>query len=110
MDALFPDPDQSYRVVLEPWVGTPLYPPVAVARRQDGNTTVYASWNGATQVVSWKVLAGPAAGRLAPVASAAKSGFETAIGVPQSDTTFQVEAMDANGRVIARSRVFEASG
>ena len=29
---------------------------------QDGKTTVYASWNGATQVASWKVLAGSSAG------------------------------------------------
>ena len=27
------------------------------ARRTGGTTTVYASWNGATQVVSWRVLA-----------------------------------------------------
>ena len=34
------------------------------AARAAGTTTVYASWNGATQVTSWRVLAGPSASRL----------------------------------------------
>ncbi len=110
MDALFPTPDQSYRASVEQWVGLPLYPPVAVARRKDGKTTVYASWNGATQVVSWKVLAGPSASRLALVATAAKAGFETATPVPQMDTTFKVEALNATGRVIGTSRPFAVAG
>ncbi len=55
--------------------------PWAPSRQAGGKTTVYASWNGATEVASWRVLAGPSAGRRTVVATAAKSGFETAIPV-----------------------------
>ena len=69
-------------------------------------TTVYASWNGATQVVSWTVLAGPSAGRLTVVAHAAKSGFETAIRLPRGYKSFEVEALNAKHRVIGASAPF----
>lgn len=110
MDAVYPGPNISYQVKRAPWVGLPLYPPQGAAREEGGKTTVYASWNGATRVVSWRVLGGPSAGRLAIVATMAKSGFETAIPVPQSYDTFEVQALDANGRVIGTSRPFKAAG
>ncbi len=82
LEANFPGSDLSYRSTLQQWVGLPLSPPAGAARRTDGSTTVYASWNGATRVASWRVLAGAGAGRLKAVASAARSGFETAIQLP----------------------------
>ncbi|MGA2926312.1 MAG: arylsulfotransferase family protein, partial [Solirubrobacteraceae bacterium] len=103
MDALFPDPDQSYRATLARWVGLPLYPPAAAARTRHGQTTVYSSWNGATRVTSWRVLGGTSAGALARVAAAAKSGFETAITVPAGETELSVQALDVRGRVIGTS-------
>ena len=72
-------------------------------------TTVYASWNGATQLASWRVMAGASTGRLAGVKSAVKSGFETAIALPQGYTSFQLEALDARGRVIGTSPAFSQS-
>jgi EmrB/QacA subfamily drug resistance transporter len=102
----FPGADLSYRSTLDPWVGEPLSRPAGAARQTDGKTTVYASWNGATEVVSWRVLAGAGAGRMSAVASAAKSGFETAIGVPQGYESFEVQALDGDGRVIGASRPF----
>ncbi len=109
LEGEFPGPDLTYRATVEQWVGLPLSPPAGAARQADGKTTVYASWNGATQVVSWRVLAGPSASRLSVVASAAKSGFETAIPVPQSYASFKVQALDADGRVIGASRPFSRS-
>lgn len=102
----FPRPDLTYRATLEQWAGLPLSPPVGAARQTDGKTTVYASWNGATGVVSWRVLAGPSASRMAVVATTAKSGFETTIPVPPSYKSFKVEALNAHGRVIGASRPF----
>jgi EmrB/QacA subfamily drug resistance transporter len=101
MDAVFPGHDLSYRAMLEQWVGQPYYPPSAAARRQGAKTFVYASWNGATQVASWRVLAGNK-----PVATAAKSGFETAIPVSGAGGSFKVQALDARGRVLGTSRSF----
>jgi hypothetical protein len=70
---------------------------------------VYASWNGATQVASWRVLAGPAAGQLTAVKTTAKSGFETAIPVAREYASFKVQALDANGRVIGTSAPFSGT-
>jgi EmrB/QacA subfamily drug resistance transporter len=110
LEGVFPSPDLSYRAMLEPWVGEPLTLPAAAARAVAGRTVVYASWNGATEVASWRVLAGTGTGRLSAVASAARSGFETAIPLSQAasagDSTFQVQALSANGRVIGVSRPF----
>jgi len=109
LEAEFPGSDLSYRSMVERWVGLPLSPPAGATRQADGRTTVYASWNGATQVVSWRVLAGAGAGRLAAVSTTARSGFETAIPVGASYNSFEVQALNANGRVIGTSRPFPGS-
>jgi EmrB/QacA subfamily drug resistance transporter len=106
LDAAFPRPDLTYRAVREPWVGLPLYPPAGAARHSADKTTVYASWNGATQVASWRVLARSAARRQVIVASKPKSGFETAIPVPGGYQRFMVQALDSHGRTIGTSRPF----
>jgi EmrB/QacA subfamily drug resistance transporter len=107
-DVVLPRPDLSYRATVQKWVGQPLYPPAGAAQLKGGKTTVYASWNGATQVVSWRVRSGAAGGGQA-VATAAKSGFETAIPVRAGDQQFTVQALDANGRVLGTSRPFRVA-
>jgi hypothetical protein len=104
-----PGPNLTYRATLERWAGLPLSPPVGAVRQTHRGTAVYASWNGATEVVSWRVLAGSGASRLTVVATRAKSGFETVIGVPPSYRSFKVQALDAVGRVIGMSRPFALS-
>ncbi len=106
LEGHFPGSDLSYRETLDPWVGLPLTPPVGAARQQAGRTTVYASWNGATRVVAWRVLAGSTTGPLSAVASAARSGFETAIPLPRGYARFEVQALDGAGRTIGTSRAF----
>ncbi len=106
LDATLPDPDLTYRTTLEPWVGLPLDPPVGAARRSAAGTTVYASWNGATEVSSWRVLGGARPGTLRAFATAPRSGFETAIRVGSAGSYFQVQALNARGRVIGSSRLF----
>ena len=113
IDAELPWPDVTYRATLARWVGLPLTGPAGAARRAHGTTTVYASWNGATQLASWRLLASASAGaRLTAVTSAAKSGFETAIPVPaaQRYASFRLQALDARGRVLGRSAPFSATG
>ena len=109
LDGVMPGPDLSYRAMLEPWVGRPLYPPLGAARERGGKTTVYASWNGATQVVSWRVLAGPSASALAVVANRAKAGFETAIPLRGAYRSFEVEALGAGHRMLGTSKAFASS-
>jgi len=105
----FPRPDLTYRATLEQWVGFPSSPPAGAARvGDDGRTTVYASWNGATQLTAWRVLASAGGGALRTVAKASRSGFETAIELNGRYTSFKLQALDANGRVIGTSHTFSA--
>jgi EmrB/QacA subfamily drug resistance transporter len=108
LDARLPGHDLSYRATVEPWVGTPLTPPAGAARQSNGRTIVYASWNGATEVRSWRVLAG-ASGAQKPVAAEVKRGFETAIAVPSGYRTFRVQALDAHGHALGTSSTFDAT-
>ena len=65
---------------------------------------MYVSWNGATQVASWRVLAGVSADSLEVVRTAAKQGFETQIPIaPQPYVA--VQALDSAGRALATSSV-----
>ena len=109
-EAELPGPDLSYRATLQPWVGLPLTRPAGAAREGGSGRTVYASWNGATRVASWRVLGGHGSDRLSAVARAPRSGFETAIGVPRGYTSFKVQALASDGRIIGASRLFTADG
>jgi EmrB/QacA subfamily drug resistance transporter len=106
LEGKLPEHNLTYRATIEPWVGEPLTAPAGAARDADGRTTVYASWNGATQVASWRVLAGPSPARLSAVTSAPRSGFETAIPVSAGHESFEVQALDAAGRAIGASQPF----
>jgi hypothetical protein len=63
----------------------------------------YASWNGATEVARWQVLAGPAAGQLKPVQTVAKNGFETPIRLKNSAAFYAVKAMNRAGKILGTS-------
>jgi hypothetical protein len=108
LDAVFPGKDESYRAQFSAtWLGTPSYPPSGAARTSRGKTTVYASWNGATEVSSWQVLAGSTARRLGVVATKPKQGFETAIALnSRSDKAFKVVALNRAHRVLGTSAAF----
>ncbi len=89
-DASLPQDDGSYRAYRFPWKATPRTRPDVAARRSGPTAvSVYASWNGATDVVRWQVLAGPSATSLAPLSSAARSDFETRIDVTSAATTLR---------------------
>jgi len=97
---------QSFRTYLSPWSAHPASPPsIAVRSGAGGTLTVAASWNGATEVASWQVLAGASPTSLAPVASAPRTGFETSIAVSSTPTPayLAVQALSASGAVIGLS-------
>jgi hypothetical protein len=68
-----------------------------------GGSVVYASWNGATEVNTWTVLAGKTGSALSRVASQRRSGFETAITVNTVGPFFAVTAQDSQGRTLGQS-------
>jgi hypothetical protein len=96
----------SYRAFRLPWHGQPHDPPaVSVAREQrTGAATVYMSWNGATAVRHWQVLAGAERGQLSAVGVARRRGFETAIPIGGAEGYVSVRALDERGRPLATSR------
>ncbi len=103
-DGRLPPTGQSYRDYRFPWNATPAAPPaIAVRSSGAGTATVYASWNGATGVSSWRVLAGASATRLSPIATAAHSGFETTIPVRSTSAYFAAQALGPDGEVLGTS-------
>jgi hypothetical protein len=103
-DARFYETAQSYRAFLGQWHGTPTTPPTVVARAQSDGTRVYASWNGATEVRSWRVLSASSPGaKPAELMTAPKDGFETSMLARDDGPYFMVEALDGAGKVIGAS-------
>jgi hypothetical protein len=98
-DGSLPADDGSYRSYRFPWRATPTTPPaLAVQRPAPGQVSLFASWNGATDVARWRVLADGAR-----VATVRKTGFETRIDLASTAGSFSVQALDSKGRVIGRS-------
>jgi len=114
-NAHLPPDWESYRTYALPWTGQPAEPPeVAVvppsrsggAGGAGGEPVLYASWNGATEVASWRVLAGSSPTTLAPQATAPKTGFETALAIsaPVSGPYYvAAQALNSAGAVIGVS-------
>lgn len=94
----------SYRAFKFRWTGRPRTDPaVAVQHGWGDEVTVVASWNGATEVETWTVLAGPDPQHLTPVGSAPWAGFETAIRVTTTAPLVVVQARDERGSVLGTS-------
>jgi arylsulfotransferase ASST len=91
----------SYRAYRFPWVGRPTRPPAVAV---EGNT-LYISWNGATEVAEWQLLAGSDKKKLRPIRVVPKGGFETVIALPSDAAWVAVRALDRRGRSLARSDV-----
>jgi hypothetical protein len=105
-DARFNAPIPSYRAYRFRWTGRPrTKPALAVAPSASGATRLYASWNGATDVSSWRVFAGARPDALKPLTRVRKRGFETTITVHSAARYFAVQAMGVAGRALARSEV-----
>ena len=67
------------------------------------STAVFASWNGATEVSSWRVLAGPAPSSLTVQASMPGSGFESSITFPNAYSYVAVQALSRFGQLLGTS-------
>ncbi len=103
LDVRWPEGDRSYRVLYtDSWVGAPYYPPSGAVQ----GSTVYASWNGATQVAKWEVLAGSSSSDLKVVDTHARAGFETAIKLGTTYSVYKVRALNDKGRTLGTSKPF----
>ncbi|HIY86803.1 MAG TPA: arylsulfotransferase family protein, partial [Candidatus Yaniella excrementavium] len=93
----------SYRAYKGQWEGDPNTSPDAVVEEHDnGQQRVYMSWNGATEVDRWRLVAGPDEDNVTQETSVQKTSFETSIPVLDEASQYVVvEALDANGDVLA---------
>jgi Arylsulfotransferase (ASST) len=120
----------SYRVYRFPWTGRPAQAPAVAAKTQSQaepvckpakpgeascqalrlirQTIVYMSWNGATDVASWRVLAGSSPSHLAAVATTTRSGFETNVSIPAASYV-SAQALSSTGKVLASSRTVKSA-
>ena len=100
----------TYRAFRYPWHGQPLRQPALRATSpSDGVTHLWASWNGATDVASWRVLAGTSRATLKLVATYPATGFETAIDAPTTAPVVRVQALSGAGHLLRSSRLVSTS-
>jgi hypothetical protein len=95
------------------WTGNPTTDPdLAVFSQGTSAISAYASWNGATEIASWKLLGSTNQTGSDPVSigGESKTGFETVISATLSDdySFFSVQAIDAEGNVIGQSSFVQA--
>jgi hypothetical protein len=105
-DAHQPFDMSFYRAFRFPWNGRPLSPPAVLASLNDTaeETIVHASWNGATDVASWRVLAGKSPASLKAQAVIPALDFESSTTLPVKSANVAVQALDASGRVLGVSK------
>jgi len=106
-DLVVPPRADSYQAFRFPWHGEPLDRPALAARRRTGSerVTVWASWNGATALRGWQLLAGEDPDALVPLGEPVpRRNFETALRARTDAKYVAVAALSARGRQIGRSR------
>ena len=98
-DGRIAEGNDNYRAYRGSWTGRPATNPALAI---DG-ANVVVSWNGATGVARWELLAGPRRSAVRPVASAAKRGFETALPLPADARFVVARALGPRGRTLGES-------
>jgi hypothetical protein len=93
-DARLPKGGQSYRAFRFAWTGRPTGAPALAA----ANGSLYASWNGATEIASWQLVED---GRTAQTVR--RTGFETQLRPTATAKRASVVAVDAGGAPLGRS-------
>jgi hypothetical protein len=110
-DAHLPYDMIFYRAFRFAWSGQPASPPVATANLNNtgGETIVHMSWNGATAVSSWRILAGSDARSLQAQATVRSAGFESSAILPRTFGSAKargyvaVQALSSSGEVLGTS-------
>jgi hypothetical protein len=110
-DAHQPYDMSFYRAYRHPWSALPASPPAVLASLNNTGeeTIVYASWNGATGVASWRILAGTK-GSLSSHAPMAVTGFESSTLLPKKYSYIAVQALDSSGHVLGTSKAARVLG
>lgn len=104
-DAHLPLEMDSYRAFRFPWKAQPAGPPAVLASLNNTGeeTLVHMSWNGATDVARWRVLAGPRPSSLKSQATVPATGFESEAILPARYSYVAVQALDGAGHAMQTS-------
>lgn len=100
----------SYRVARGRWIGRPDTPPSAAV----AGSSIFVSWNGATEVAAWRLERGNAssAGEMEfdMVRVVEKEGFETEIELPEdfSTTYYRVVALNRQNHILGATELLGA--
>jgi hypothetical protein len=105
---------QSYRAYKQNWQGFPGWnPSIAASGNGTDNTTVYMSWNGATEIKQWAVLASNSSSSLATGddlwKNVTKTGFETNVTVGTNARYIRAAALDADGKVLGATGIVDVN-
>ena len=106
------DTFSSYRNFKFEWIAQPVAPPDLFVYAQNCSTrpVFYTSWNGATEVESWRFqTSNESTGPFSPVATVVKKGFETSTTVAAGEfSLFTIaEARGAFGELLGASAVVQ---
>jgi hypothetical protein len=100
---------QSYRAYRFSWTGRPTWPPTLVVTRADGRTQLHFSWNGATEVASYRIYGGVTPRVvISPVGVQLKTSFETSADITERVDDlcfFRVLPVDRQGYDMTYSNV-----
>ncbi len=104
----------SYRNYKFPFVGQPLSSPTVhsaaygIEGRKTARTVLHVSWNGATEVESWRFYKTIGDGKIkALLGTRARSGFETKFEVEGYSSFVIAQGLDKSGAVLSTSAVFK---
>lgn len=104
---------QSYRAYRFEWTGHPRTSPTIAVSGTSDNITVYASWNGATEIQSWQLLGSTndAPQDAIELSTVTKNDFETVISYTDGGYDyFQVAALNQDGDTLAFSSFMNTDG
>jgi hypothetical protein len=110
-DAHLPFDMSFYRAFRFPWSGRPSTAPAVLANLNNTGeeTIVHMSWNGASEVGSWRVLAGEQPGSLTARTTIPASSFESSAILPKKYAYAAVQALNATGNVLGSSKPIKVS-
>ncbi|MCL5995571.1 MAG: aryl-sulfate sulfotransferase [Chloroflexi bacterium] len=97
-----------YRWFKLPWKGDPETTPALVAKTEGMTTTLYYSWNGATEVASYRIEAGKTKDDFELIKTQVRQGFETSTALSDNQMTacyYRVTALDKAGQDMRSSNI-----
>jgi hypothetical protein len=108
-EATFATRTGPYRAYRFSWKAEPLtLPDLVIVPESSNAATLYFSWNGATEIAQYRVLAGKTPTQLNLIRTVAKNGFETSLSlsdIPNDQCFYQVLPIDKLGTAKRGSNV-----